>query len=111
LDGFGVATRPLAEGGEEGRAYLGGAMKEDGLAAIEALLDTVAGQQQVQYHLLVLLFLVDEAEQVPHCTRISSNPMFPDAPFGLPDEAEEEKGFGVVELEEPGDILEDFEYG
>lgn len=62
LDGIGVAAGPLAEGGEEGRAYLGGPVKEGGLTSIEALLDAVAGQQQVQHYLLVLLLLVNKAK-------------------------------------------------
>lgn len=62
LDSFGVTTGPLGKGEREGGADLSGAVKKGRLATIEALLDTVAGQQQVQYHLLILLLLVDEAQ-------------------------------------------------
>lgn len=76
------------------------------MTPIEALLDAVAGQKQVQYHLPILSLIVLEAEQIFNAASIGLHPELPCAPVRLADDEQEEKGLSVSELEQSCHLLE-----
>ena len=111
LDFLGMTGRPLPEGSGKIGTNFGGAMQEERLSAIEALLDAVADQQKVENEFFVLLFFVHEAEQVFDSVRVNPQTGVTDAPPRLPHQIQQEQRLGVTHLEQSCDIFKNFEKG
>lgn len=111
LDDVGMAQGPLFEGWRELGADFIGAVQKEWLSAVEAFLDAVAGQQQVQQHFAVLLILMEETEQIFHLARIRAHPSVFHAPLCFSHHKHEKESLSEGQEEETRNVLENPQEG